>query len=300
MSPKNNEIWLNKETINSITNDTKKKLNGNGWKIIGGKKKWIRRCPLCHKDIIISSEKYYNLSTERNTSCLSCSSKISHTKRGHISKQDKRKIGIKCPQCGKDRPYYRTILNNRLCKSCIAKNKYPNRKTKLMNGLFNNRLHGKVINPRIVKRNCPKCGRIIKHTSVHYINKNKHRWCKFCACKENIKKNNINFPFIPSFNPLSCDIIEKYGKENGYNFQHGMNGGEYYVKELGYWLDGYDKDKNIVIECYEPFHYYCNGNLKQKDIDRRNTIINHLKCQFIEIKYNGKSDIIKELKLHNV
>lgn len=285
----------NEKTINSIINDTEIKSCEIECENTG--KKWIRKCPKCDKDIIVSSKKYYEKSLKENRICLSCASKIFHEKQGHISKEDKRKIGIKCPQCGKSRPYYRTILNNRLCKSCVAKNNYPNQKSKLIYGISNNRQHGKTINPKIVERNCPKCDRIIKHTSLHYANKNNHRWCKSCACKENIKKNNINFPFIPSFNPLSCNIIEEYGKKNGYNFQHGLNGGEFYIKELGYWLDGYDKEKNIVIECNEPFHYYSNGNMKSKDEKRQNDIINFLKCSFIRIKYNGKNNTIQKVDI---
>lgn len=299
MIPNKNELNQNEKTINSITTDTKAISNENEWNLTGGKKKWIRICPTCHKDIILSDKKYFNKSNKENRLCISCSLKLSHKQRGHISNSDKKELKIKCPQCGKHRNYYRTILNNRLCKSCVAKNNYPNRKEKLIYGILHNRLHGKVIHSKNVERNCPKCDCIIKNTSIHYVNKNKHRWCKSCACKENLRKNNINFPFIPSFNPIACQIIEKYSKNNGYNFQHGLNGGEIYITELGYWLDGYDKDRNVVIECYEPFHYYCNGNLKQKDIDRQNNIINHLKCEFIQVKYDGKSNTLKTITTIN-
>jgi hypothetical protein len=128
------------------------------------------------------------------------------------------------------------------------------------------------------------------------VNKNKHRLCKSCACKENVRKNNINFPNIPSFNPNACKIIDEYGKQNGYNFQHALNGGEIFIKDLVVWLDGYDKENNVVIECYEPFHYYCDGRLKSKDIIRQEKIINHLKCKLIEIMYDGKSNNIKSIK----
>ena len=58
----------------------------------------------------------------------------------------------------------------------------------------------------------------------------------------------------PSYNPKSIPIIEEYGKANGYNFQHAENGGEFYIKTLGYWVDGYDKTQNVVIEYYEKAH----------------------------------------------
>ncbi len=83
----------------------------------------------------------------------------------------------------------------------------------------------------------------------------------------------------PCFNIQACKFIEKYGKDNDYNFLHALNGGEYYIKELGYWLDGYDKNKNVVIEYNENNHWH--RNHKEKDRRRRKEIIDFLKCRFI-------------------
>ncbi len=283
--------------LNDITSDTKKNVTENPCEDTGNEKKWKRKCPTCNKEIIVSSEKYFKKCILNNSVCLSCSNKQWHNKKGHLSSADKEKIIITCPQCNKPRKYYRTILNNRLCKSCIAKNNYPNQKELIKYGVLHNRIHGKTIKDKKFEKNCPKCNKITKHTSIWYINKNKHRLCKSCACKENVRKNNINFPNIPSFNPNACKIIDEYGQKNGYNFQHALNGGEIFVKDLVVWLDGYDKENNIVIECYEPFHYYCDGRLKSKDIIRQEKIINHLKCIFVEIIYDGKSSNIKSIKL---
>ncbi len=89
---------------------------------------------------------------------------------------------------------------------------------------------------------------------------------------------------FPIFSPKACEIIDEYGKQYNYNFQHGMNGGEFHIKELGYFVDGYDKEKNIVIEYYEKRHEYA----IEKDKTRKNEIKNFLKCKFIEIWYNGE------------
>lgn len=88
----------------------------------------------------------------------------------------------------------------------------------------------------------------------------------------------------PSFNLKACQIIDEYGKKNGYNFQHALNGGEYYIKELGYWVDGYDKNKNVVIEIDELHHFDTNGQLLKEDLDRQKEIEDHLKCRFVRIK----------------
>jgi hypothetical protein len=84
----------------------------------------------------------------------------------------------------------------------------------------------------------------------------------------------------PSFNPVACQKIDEYGKQYGYNFQHALNGGE--VRIIGYSLDGYDKKKNVVIEYYEKRHHN-KPNEIEHDIQRKNRIIKHLKCKFIEI-----------------
>lgn len=87
----------------------------------------------------------------------------------------------------------------------------------------------------------------------------------------------------PRYNVNSIDLIENYGKNNGYNFQHAENGGEYYIKELGYFVDAYDKEKNIVLEVDEPVHYK-NGKLCKKDILRQKQIKKFLGCKFIRLK----------------
>ena len=100
-----------------------------------------------------------------------------------------------------------------------------------------------------------------------------------------IEKNKLNGnQLYPNFNPNACKIIDEYGKNNGYNFQHAMNGGEFYIKELGYWVDGHDKDKNVVIEIDEKKHFDRNGNFKEKDVIRQKEIQSHLNCEFIRIK----------------
>ena len=84
----------------------------------------------------------------------------------------------------------------------------------------------------------------------------------------------------PNFNPFACQKIDEYGKQHGYNFQHALNGGE--VRVVGYSLDGYDKEKNVVIEYYEPYH-----NRKSQiehDRVRKENIIKSIKpIKFIEL-----------------
>lgn len=83
----------------------------------------------------------------------------------------------------------------------------------------------------------------------------------------------------PRFNADACRKIDEYGREHGYKFQHALNGGEFYIKELGYWVDGYDKEKNVVVEFYEKQH----KRQTERDTRRKQEIIEHLNCEFIEL-----------------
>ncbi len=100
------------------------------------------------------------------------------------------------------------------------------------------------------------------------------------AAIKRISKQEFNGnPIVPSFNPNACKIIDEYGKKHGYHFQHAMNGGEFYIKDLGYWVDGYDKEKNVVIEIDEAHH----RSQKKEDMNRKREIENYLECKFIRM-----------------
>lgn len=105
------------------------------------------------------------------------------------------------------------------------------------------------------------------------------------ATLNRIKKTITNGgQLYPAYNTSSIPIIEGYGKKNGYNFQHAENGGEYHIEELGYWVDGYDIENNVVLEFDEAHH----TRQQDKDNKRQNEIIKHIKCNFIRIDENGK------------
>lgn len=94
-----------------------------------------------------------------------------------------------------------------------------------------------------------------------------------------------NGKLSPRYNKKSIPIIERKAKELGItDLQHAENGGEYHIKELGYFVDGYSKESNTVIE-YDEKHHYTNGNLRKKDLTRQSEIENFLNCKFIRIGY---------------
>ena len=93
-----------------------------------------------------------------------------------------------------------------------------------------------------------------------------------------------------TYNPNACKFIESFGKKNGYNFQHALNGGEIIVS--GYSLDGYDKEKNIIFEYDEPKHNCI--SVKKNDQIRENRIIEKIKPKMF-IRYNEEYDELYEV-----
>ena len=103
-----------------------------------------------------------------------------------------------------------------------------------------------------------------------------------------------NVPFSPRVSVKGCKYMDKLNETNNWNLQHGMNGGEISID--GFFLDGYDKELNIVFEYDEPFHYenVDENILKEKDIFRMNYIYEKLNCRFF--RYNEKLDLFYEVK----
>ena len=62
---------------------------------------------------------------------------------------------------------------------------------------------------------------------------------------------------------------------------------------MGYYVDGYDENKNVWIEYDEKAHFNDLGQLHKKDIKRQQEIIKELNCKFIRISYDGKETIIE-------
>ncbi|MCK9445444.1 hypothetical protein M0Q50_00955 [bacterium] len=116
-----------------------------------------------------------------------------------------------------------------------------------------------------LKRNCPKCGDKVRRLKLI----------------KRLEENKLNgHQLVPNFNKDACKLFDEISLKEGIHIQHAMNGGEFYIKELGYWVDGYDKENNIVYEFDEKHH----NNKLEKDLIRQIEIEQYLKCEFIRIK----------------
>lgn len=114
--------------------------------------------------------------------------------------------------------------------------------------------------------------------------------------REKMRKAACNYlsdlnPTPCRYNKSSISILETIAKEHGWNIQHAENGGEFYTG-IGYWLDAYDKEKNIALEYDELKHYSDveNNILTEKDLERQTNIINHLHCEYW--RYNATTQCL--------
>lgn len=140
----------------------------------------------------------------------------------------------------------------------------------------------------------------IKYKSGELINtwKGKHhsdsskRKMRKSTC-EYLRKNNAT---PCRYNKKSIAFFDALSKEKGWNLQHAENGGEFYTG-IGYWVDAYDKERNIVVEYDESYHYddIENNVLREKDIKRQNEIIEHLHCEYW--RYNEKMNILWKVEV---
>jgi len=246
-------------------------------------------CRLC-KSIKISMEQL----SDTNEFILK-SNKIHNNKYDYSKvnyKNAKTKVVIGCPEHGDFKQKPNNHLSGYGCEKCsiskrlsdtnefilksnkIHNNKYDyskvdykNAKTKVIIGCL---IHGdfeQKPNNHLNGNGCKKCSIINNRKSII----------------KRIEKDKLNGnQLYPNYNKYGCNIFDKISKETNIHIQHAMNGGEFYIKELGYWVDGYDTKNNVVYE-YDEKHHYEKGELKKRDIIRQKEITNLLNCEFIRI-----------------
>ena len=192
-----------------------------------------------------------------------------------------------CPECGCVMYYrfysglYRANIKNSLCNVCAHTGTrngfYKKTHSESVKKLMSEKKEGyipwqhfknpdeikKKLSERFTGSNNPMFGKGGELNSFFGKKHTDASRTKIRLCRVNYISNakfNGN-QYYPSYNTSSIPILEAKAKELGItDLQHAENGGEFYIKELGYWVDGYSKEKNIVIE-YDEKHHFKNGEL---------------------------------------
>lgn len=160
----------------------------------------------------------------------------------------KERIKLKCDYCGKKfERRYSKIKDNKhyLCSNkCANKWKSANLIGK---GIPNSNIKG-------IKRS-PETKRKIR---IAYLKRKQEQLAE-------------NGQFYPHYNSKACKFFKHFDEVLNTQGQYATNGGEYYIKGLGYWVDYINSDMKIIIEWDEESHYK-NGELKEKDARREREI----------------------------
>ena len=236
------------------------------------KTKWVKNCPNCNDEIYFTNQYNRNKSIKNGKVCRSCSNrqriiteetcrKISESNKGKKrSLEFRKKVSLRMQNISDE---------TRKKMSDSAKGKQMSLETR------------KKISKSNSGENHPNYG-----TNGYWFGKKRSTETRRkirLATAERIKRNSGQIS--PNYNPSSIPIIEAKARELGItDLQHAENGGEFYIKELGYWVDGYSKKTNTVIEYYEKYH--SKPSVKKRDLERQDAIVNHLKCKFIIILSN--------------
>ena len=97
------------------------------------------------------------------------------------------------------------------------------------------------------------------------------------ACINRINRKKLG-KFTPNFSKTACAYIDQLNESRGWHLQHALNGGE--VEFDGYFVDGYDKELNVVFEYDERRHYDEDGHLLPRDVERMRQIHQKTGCRF--------------------
>jgi len=232
-------------------------------------KKYKRNCPSCGTILNYKGTETLNRAIKRNSNCKPCS-KLGEN---HPMYGKPKEYHPMFGKFGKDNPNYgRKNTPETIQKMSEAKLKY---------NPFKGKSHTKENIELFSKLNTGKnnsmYGKSSSMRGKHYSKEvcKKHRIVRIAEIERSAGQ------IMPNYNKSSISILEAKAKELGINdLQHAENGGEYHIKELGYFVDGYSKDKNIVFEYYERHH----SKQIEKDMKRQKEITDLLKCKFIIIK----------------
>lgn len=219
------------------------------------KKNWIRACSDCGKELQYSNVDSLKKANRNNSACRSCA-----------------KIGSKHHMWGitLSETHKKAILKANIGRKCSdeTKRKIGKANSGDNNGMKQPEARKKVSDYRKGKTLSTETKRKLRLSIINQI--------------EQRKLNGGQMK--PNYNINSISILEQTAKDLGIvDLQHAENGGEFYIKELGFWVDGYSKEKNIVIEYDERHHFNDDGTLNEKDIKRQDEIQKYLNCEFIRI-----------------
>lgn len=211
-----------------------------------------------------------------------------------------------CKECGVERKDIKQWWSKGLCPKCYkikySPKYYKNNKERItLKGKQQRRNNGILSLSEAMKLNWQNSEYKEKQHQSRLIAQNrperklKNRMAKIKQIEEN---HGICYP---SYNKTACEYFKKFDEEHNTKGRYAIyGGGEYKIKELGYFIDYINFDLKLIIEWDERRHHYIGGKLREKDIMRQQKIQKfYPDFEFKRIKEednNGKGTDIKDAK----
>ena len=255
---------------------------------------WKRECPYCGRTKYYANERGLNRALERNSRCSSCcqEGKQNPFYGKHHSEEWIEHLKTNGPMTN---PETRLKVSIALTGRRISEEQKEILRAKAIEQWKRQRADGYTVPPITEKtRSNMSEAQLLRWKrqkeegykmppATEEARRNRSRGQRLRKTRE-IKERGITSPM--NYNPLACKRIDEYGKKHEYDFQTAETGGEYFIKKLGRWLDGYDKERNTAIEYYEKWH----RNQEKEDKKRQEEIMDFLECDFIILKEEDYED----------
>jgi|ERR1035437_998791 very-short-patch-repair endonuclease len=270
-----------------------------------------RNCPKCGKELFTKNTFWNNKAIKENRVCLSCANKshiITDKWKENMRKNHADISGDKNPFFGKE---HSNETKEKLRKCNLGKDRFSDEyKNKLrikMTGDGNHFYGKKHTDATKEKLSIPKTlehrrklalslkGNPSPLRGKHHSDESKRKM-RISAIKRIRENKFIGREMYPSVNPKEKNYFLKLEEKNNWNgIFFGKDNKQFLIENLGYFVDYYEPDKNIIVEYDETNHYDKNWKLKEKDIKRQNEIIKTLHCKFY--RYNEVLDKFYEVIL---
>jgi len=202
-----------------------------------------------------------------------------------------------CSSCDKPitynsyKVYWKALKNHSTCRPCFYKS-------------LNGRKHSEETKQKIGKANSVALlGHVPKHKGLPMSAEQKKKLSLAHIGKKasNVTKQKHRMNRLKRVMELGIAFDEDRGARQFFDSWNVKNNSLFKLtpfREIGYVADGYDANRHEWIEFDPPHHYYVDGTLKTKDIQRQQNIINHFKSigtplkKFIRVKSSKSGDVL--------
>ena len=230
-----------------------------------------RNCPRCGKQLRTKNKFWNKKAIREKRLCCVCSGKFRIITEEWKENMRKNHANVS----GKNNPFYGKTHTDKTLK-ILSLPKTEEHKRKLAISLKGNP------SPLKGKHHTDEAKRKMRISAIKRITKYKFDGLSMC----------------PNVNKKETDYFVKLENEKGWNgifFGKDNKNQQYLIENLGYFVDYYEPEKNIIVEYDETLHYNKDWTLKEKDIKRQEEIIKTLHCKFY--RYNEVLDKLYEVKL---